>query len=297
MGSLPFWYAVVVTDVNPATEPSLEEVRDLVEQSLLEDLAQDRIFDVAGEIEDMMDANSTFDEIADELGLVLATYDYLDREGRTRDGLHMNGLRGIPGVAEDDRILREVFVNDIGYETDLFESERDGLFAVRVVDIIDSQRRPMEEIRERAVADWKTEQVEDALLELARTVQSRVRDGESLQAVASELGGTVDTAVLVRTAANPDVGDEAEVELMTADVGDVLRGAGPEPLTQQVVVLDAISGSGDRLGGRFADTLRDATRNEIAADIDQAYRQAVLAENPVEENEARVRSVLGLDTN
>jgi len=295
-GSLPFWYAVGVIDVTDAVQPSLEDVREELEPSLLEELAKDRLFDIVTEIEDALDGNSTFNEIADSQGIVLQTYDYLDRTGRTEDGLFMGGFTRIPGVATEDDILREAFVNDIGYETDLFETSSGGYAAVRVEDVKEARLRDMDEIGERARADYRADKLADSLRELSVTVQSRIRAGETIQAVSEDVGGEVERVIINRTARNPKVGDEIAVGLLDGKVGDVVRGAGPDTLIRQVAVLTRIQGTADQLAGTFRDTLTEGSRNEIASDIQNLYRQAVISANPIEQNDARIRSVLGIDS-
>ena len=295
LGSLPFWYAVHVTGVTPAVRPSLEEIRDELERDLLVELAQDRLFDVVTEIEDMMDQSATFEEISEALGIPLSAYDYLDRGGVTEDGLQMAGLSRIPGVSTDDAILREVFVNDIGFETDLIETEAKGYAAVRVEDIKEAQLRDLGDIRERAVVDYKNDKIDAALQALSVELLGRARAGESLEALAGEVGADVERVILVRTARNQEIGDEVAAGLLEASVGDIVRGQGPVRLSRQVAELARIQGTTDRLAGGFRDTLTEGARNEIAADLQDAYRRSVLAENPLEQNDARIRSVLGID--
>ena len=296
-GSLPFWYAVSASDFQGGEPPTFEEARPDVEAALLKERALDQLFDLTDAIQDAMDDNKTFEEMSEELGVPLSFYDYLDREGRTEDGLLMNGFSRIPGIASDDEILREVFVSDIGFETDLFESSNDGYFAVRVLDIKDSTLRPMEEIRERAVADFKADKVATALKELAVELQGRLRAGETLEVVAAELGLEVDRQVLGRAVPNPAIGPQVAVGLLDGKVGAVARGPGVEPGTQQVAVLARVQGTTDSLAGEFAAALDQQAQAEIAADIQTAYRAAILAENPVAQNDARIRQVLGLDDN
>ena len=295
LGSLPFWYAVHVVEVTPAVRPALETVRDELEAELLEELAQDALFDLVTAIEDMMDEGATLEDVAEELDLVLATYDFLDRTGTTRDGLRMSGFARIPGVAGDDAILREVFVNDIGFETDLFETATNGYAALRVLDVEEARLREMDDIREKAVEDFTRDRVDTALQALSVDLAARATAGESLEALAGDVGGEVERQILVRTARNPEVGDPVAAGLFDASEGEIVRGQGPVALSRQVARLARIQGTGDRLTGGFRDTLTDGARGEIAADIQDAYRQSVLAENPLVRNESRIRSVLGLD--
>ena len=294
-GSLPFWYAVGVSSVEGEPTPTFAEARARVEEEVRRARALDLLFDKVDEIYEAMDRNADFESISDELGVPISIYDFLDRTGRTQDGLLMAGFNRIPGVATEDMILQEVFTNEEGYETDLIDAGDDGYFAVNVIDIIESQRRPLDEIRDRAVQDYLNDRIDTALAELATDIQSRIRAGETLEPIAAEIGIEPTEVVVVRTAPNPQLGPQIEVGLRDGGVGDAIRGPGRDAQTQQVAVLRRIQGTGDTLVGAYAQQLNAQARDVIASDLQTAYRAAILAENPVQQNDERIRQALGLD--
>jgi len=296
LGTIGFWYAVHAQTVTPEVKPTFEDTRDELEAAIVDAQARERLFDVTDLVQDAQDNNETLEAIAAEQGVSLATVDYIDREGRTEDGIPLAGFTRIPGIATDDTILREIFTNDIGYETDLFETQTKGYAAVEVINIKEEVLRPMEEIRETALLDYLNDQTKTALRDLANDVQARVRGGEELGTIAAELGLETNSLILLRTARNPEIGPEVAVGMLDGSVGDVARGEGAQDLTFQVGVLTRIQGTTDRLAGEFADTLNEQARLAIAADVQNAYRQSVLNDNPISQNEDRVRSILGIDT-
>ena len=202
------------------------------------------------------------------------------------------------GVAEDDTLLTEIFVNDLGYETDLFETSNGGWAAIRVDDIIDSTLKPFEDTRDQAAAMWKTLQIDDAINELMLETASKAQTGTSLDDLAKEIGdgATVTETILVRSAPNDELGPTVQVGLLEGELGDIKRGQGSKPLTRQIAELTAIVANADGLAGQFADALQEQASVAVRSDLQRAYQDAVIAENPLQENPDKIRSLLGLDS-
>jgi len=209
----------------------------------------------------------------------------------------MDGISVIPGVSKDEIILTEIFTNDIGYETDLFQTSTGGWAAIRVDDIIDSQMRPFEEVKADATAAWKTGQINEALDAKMLELAGKAQTGESLQSIADEIGtgASIDDVILVRSTPSQQVGPLVNVGLLEASVGDIKRGEGPKPLTRQIARLDRISANTDIVAGRFEDVIQEQINSAISADIQNAYQNAILKEYPLREYPEKVKSTLGVD--
>ncbi|WP_371398002.1 SurA N-terminal domain-containing protein [Fretibacter rubidus] len=298
LGSLGQWYAVKVTGITPAIVPDYEAMKEELRQELLDQYALEGLYDITAKIEDGMDEGLTFKEISEQVGLPLQSIDFINRLGETQDGVKLSGIAYIKGVAEDDILLTEIFTNDIGFETDLFETSTGGFAAIRVDDVINSELRPFEEVKEQATAMWKTLEIDTALQEKMLDVTAKAQSGTDLEALAAEIGdgAVVEDVILVRSAPSEQVGPALTVALLEANVGDVDRGAGAKPLTRQIAELTAIVSNNDGLSGQFADVLQDQASVAIRSDIQRAYQDAILAENPLVENQAKIKSVLGIDS-
>lgn len=298
LGSLGQWYAVKLTGITPAIVPDFDAMKDELREDLLNEYAQEKLYDITGQIEDAMDEGLNFEEIAERTGLPLQQIDFIDRTGQTQEGVKLSGVAYIKGIAEDDIILREIFTNDMGYETDLFETSNNGWAAVRVDDVINSTMRPFEEVKDQATAMWKTVQIDNAINDLMLELGSKARLGTDLDTLAAEVGdgAVVQDAILVRSAQSESVGPSVAVKLLEADINDVEYGQGPKPLTRQVAKLTAIVANTDGLAGQFADVLQDQATVALRADIQQAYQNSIISENPLVENQEKIKAVLGLDS-
>ena len=298
LGSLGQWYAVKVTKVTAAVVPNIDDMKDELTETLKKEHAQEKLYDLTTQIESAMNEGASLEQIAEQTGIPLQSFDYIDRLGQTQDGLKLSGVAYIKGIAEDDIILTEIFTNDLGFETDLFETSNGGWGAVRVDDIIDSTLRPFDEIKEQATAMWKTLQIDEAINALMLETAGKAQTGTSLDELAAEIGNgaSVEETILVRSAPNNTLGGTVQVGLLEGNIGDIKRGQGAKPLTRQIAELTAIVANADGLAGQFADALQEQASVAVRSDLQRAYQDAVLDENPLQENPDKIRSLLGLDT-
>ncbi len=296
LGSLGNWYAVQVTDINAAEAPDFEAQKEDIKTDLLKDLAEEKLYDITADIEDALTDGLTLEEVSDRTKVGIATLDYIDRTGVTPDGLRMSGFSVIPGIADDEKILIEIFTNDIGYQTDLFQTSGGGWAAIRVDDIRDSRLKDFSDVKSSAISAWKTRQIDDALGALMLDLASKVQTGETLETIAQGLknGALIEEAVIVRSARSEKVGPLVAQALFKAKEGDIERGSGVKPLTRQIAVLTDIISNQDALAGQFADVVQEQATNAISSDLQAAYQASILKDNPVREFPDNVKQVLGL---
>ena len=298
LGSLGNWIAVSVPTIQAGVTPDFDTAKDDIRSEILREKAQDALFEVTGNIEDMITEGKTLEEIAAALDLSMAEYDYFDRAGNTQDGLNLAGFFGIPGLASDDGLLREIFTADLGFETDLLETETGGYVTFRVEDIIDSAMRPFDDIKTKAANFWKAEQLNEALTKKSVALNAQIRSGETLEELAKQLGEAAELREigLTRTQPPADLGGLVASGLLQGSVNDIVRGPAPKPALMQIARLDEIIPNRDALAGEFLDIFEERVTAAISADIQNAYQGAVLVDNPVKQNDAQIKAVLGIQS-
>ena len=296
LGSLGTYYAVGVLKVTPAVIPDLAESRDELRESVLTEKAAEQLYDITGAIEDAMVDGLSLEEISTKVNWPLSYYDFVDRSGKTRDGISMAGFTIIPGLASDDILLREIFTSDLGFETDLFETSTQGYAAIRVEDIIDSKMRDFEDVKDQATTAWKAEKTGEALDELAIELAAKARAGESLVSLTSsaEKGITYDDVVIVRSTPPQDLSPQVVTELLDGELGAIARGHGALHQTRQIGQLEEIVPNQDGLAGQFLDILQEQATAAISSDLQNAYQQAILSENELKEYPANIKQALGI---
>lgn len=295
--SLGGWEAVYVPSVTAATTPAFSSIEPEIRRTLGEEKAKGRIFDISNDMDTRLINGDTLEAIATELDLPMESYDYIDRLGQTRDGLAMNGSFGIPGIAQDDELLRLIFTEDIGFDTDIYPTLQEGVVAFRVTDVIDSTVRPLSDVRDQVLSAWKNEQIRDALNARGVALAQEIRDGRSLEEIAEDLGeaATLSERGISRAQPPRDISGAVIVDLLTSDVGDLARGTGAVPLTYTLARLDTVIPNSDGLAGEILDTVQSNIGAEISGDIQNAYRLAILKEHELREYPEQVRAIMGIE--
>jgi len=286
---------IFVRAINAADVPDFESMREELTTDVVEGQALRTINDYERVIDDRLLEGATIEEIAEDLSVPLSSYPYIDRNGMTQDGISMSGFTIIPGIASDDKLLQAVFTADIGFESDIIASSNGGLAILRVTDTIDSAPKTFETVREQASQLWKAEQLSDAMTQRGVALAKRVRDGESLETLAAELGVDVEQIALQRAAPPQDVSPAVLISMLDGDVGDVSRGVSRTPGSYEIAVLDTISNASERLGGQMLDIIRGQVSEQIALDISRAYQDAILDDKPQMVFDDQVRAALNLD--
>ncbi|GGX57796.1 hypothetical protein GCM10011309_03570 [Litorimonas cladophorae] len=295
--SLGSWEAVFVSNVTAATTPRFASVEAQIRREIGLDRAKGKIFEISDSLDERLLNGETLETIAEALNLPMESYDHIDRVGKTRDGLVMNGSANIPGIAQDDELLRLIFTEDIGFDTDIYPTAQEGYVSFRVTDVIDSTVRPLSEVRDNVLTAWKNEQIQTALNARGLEILQEVRDGRSLEDIAEELGSAADLQDRGISRAQPprDIAGQVVVDLLKANVGDLARGSGGRPLTYTIARLDAITPNSDGLAGEILDVVQRNIGSEISGDIQNAYRLAILKEHELREYPEQVRAIMGIE--
>ena len=295
--SLGGWEAIFVPSVIEATTPAFSSVEPEIRRELGEEAAKARIFDISGEVDTRLINGETLEAIASELNLPMESYDYINRVGQTQDGLTLNGSVRIPGIAQDDELLRLIFTEDIGFDTDIFPTSQGGAVAFRVTDVIDSTVKPLSEVKDDVLTAWQNEKTREALIERGLGLAGELRDGRTLEEIAEELGeaAVIEERGISRAQPPRDIAGAVVLDLLTSNVGDTARGEGATPLTYTLARLDVITPNTDGLAGEILDTVQSNIGAEISGDIQNAYRLAILKEHELREYPNQVRAIMGIE--
>jgi len=121
--------------------------------------------------------------------------------------------------------------------------------------------------------------------------------GKSLEDIAEELGeaATLEERGISRAQPPRDIPGSVVVDLLSAEVGDLARGAGTQTLTYTLARLDIVVPNSDNLAGEILDTVQRNIGAEISGDIQNAYRLAILKEHELREYPEQVRAIMGIE--
>lgn len=215
-----------VTNIKEGRTRPLEEVKEEIREALAEAAALEDIANVHDQFEDLRAGGSTLEEAATQLNLKPVTVK-ADSAGKDEAGAD------VPNLPERAALLAEVFKTDVGVEALPVNIGNDGYIWLEVKDIVAERDRTLDEVREKATADWVAEQQKIALGAKAESLKDRVSKGETLEVIAGELGIAVETKAGIRRRSEDAVLGAAAINAaFTGPVGTVASAPGGDPQTQ-----------------------------------------------------------------
>lgn len=176
-----------VTNIKPETVRAYDEVKDELRKELALSNAGDEIMGIHDKFEDARVSGASMKEAAEQTNLKLVVLNAVDARGNDADG------EAIAGIPEAKTFLEEAFKAEVGGETLPVNLGRDGYVWFDVDEVTPARDRTLDEAREKVVADWTAEQQRSELAAKAVELKGRVEKGETLAAIATELGIAVET--------------------------------------------------------------------------------------------------------
>ncbi|MCY1125233.1 SurA N-terminal domain-containing protein [Frigidibacter sp. RF13] len=148
---------------------SFEDARDDLRSEVAMDRARRAVADRQEAIEDQLASGATLEEVARDEGL---EFGQIEVNSETEGGLA--AYEAFRQAAS--QVNTESFPTLVGLEDG-------GVFAIRLDEIVAPALRPLEEVRDKVIADWTTDQTHAALLALAGEDLAQLQNGVMLEAL------------------------------------------------------------------------------------------------------------------
>jgi peptidyl-prolyl cis-trans isomerase D len=172
---------VRVTDIKPEVVKSEAEVADEIRKDLALGEANRILLDAHDSYEDSRAGGDTMAEAAAKLKLKVVTVDSVDRTGQTPNGTIVKDL---PESAE---LIKAVFEAEKATENEGLPTADQGYVFYEVDDITPGRDRTLDEVREKVVTAWTQAETARLLSEKSKALEERLKTGEPLDVIASEL--------------------------------------------------------------------------------------------------------------
>ncbi|HWU63716.1 MAG TPA: SurA N-terminal domain-containing protein [Ensifer sp.] len=171
-----------VTNIKPDSQAPFEQVKDKIRRDMaLAQAAQD-IMNVRDRYEDLRASGASLEEAAKQLKLSSITVEAVDASGKDMKG---EPVKDLPA---QQKLLGEVFKTEQGVDALPISIGQDGYVWFDVKDVIAARDRKLEEVRDRVLADWTTEQTQKELDAKADAILKDIKDGKALSDIATGLG-------------------------------------------------------------------------------------------------------------
>jgi peptidyl-prolyl cis-trans isomerase D len=170
-----------VTEIKPEVVKPLAEVSDQIRKDLALGEASRILLDVHDNYEDTRAAGSTLAEAAAKLKLKDVAVEAIDRTGLKPDGTIIKDLPASPDL------IKAVFEAEPNTENQALTTTNNGFVFYELTSITPARDRTLDEVRQRVVADWTTEETTKRLTAKADELDKRLKAGTTLDVIAGEL--------------------------------------------------------------------------------------------------------------
>ncbi len=176
-------HLILVTEVQEGGSGELADVREEVVKAYRKNEAEKILYDYAERVADMAyEHPDSLEPIRDALALAVETSDWFGRAGG-------DGLLAAPkvvGAAFSEEVLVE------GQNSDLIELSPERMLVLRVLEHEEAAVRALDEVRGEIVAELRLAHAKRAAQQEGQALLDRLQGGETLDAVASTSGYTLE---------------------------------------------------------------------------------------------------------
>ncbi|WP_322520819.1 SurA N-terminal domain-containing protein [Guyparkeria halophila] len=274
------WHLIQVYEVSQAEVPPLEEARGELIEQLKQDAAERAYYDAAEQLASVSyEQPDSLVPAAEAVGLEIETSDWISRGAG--DGI--GERRAVREAAFGEAVLEERF------NSQLIDLDNSHAVVLRVEEHRDAQPLPFEEVRDQVVAQWRAEQVETAIAELAESIESDLAAGKSPAERVDEVDAASWTPA--QWYGRADASDAMPADALSAAFG--LTRPGDEALATTtarladgdtaVVVLSSVrAGEPAELDAETRNLLAGQLENNQANRLIDAFMRSLRAEADVE---------------
>ena len=182
---VPFgWVLVRVVKITPGHVTTLDQARDEIKKTLLQQLTDAKMSEIANTYMDTASGGATLVEAARKIGMRTGRVAAMDASGLAPDGSK--------AAAPDDATFRtQVFKSEAGEDGDPFAGKSGQEFVVSVNAVVPPKLKPFDKVRAQVLAGWTGEQRAILLKKKAAELAAKANADKSIDGVAKAIGAKV----------------------------------------------------------------------------------------------------------
>jgi peptidyl-prolyl cis-trans isomerase D len=281
-----------VTEIEPGRARTFDEVQSEVRRSLEDNKLRELASKLHDDIEDRRGATESREKlkaIATELGLGVLEAAAVDARGNGPDGkpafTHPEAVRFVTTAFDGDK--------DTPRETIMLSDNTEAW--VEVVDVMPSSTKPFEDVKAEVEKLWRASEARTALTKQSQELVDRIKAGETIEKIATELGLEVRTTVPFRRVRPPDGLSQGAARLaFTLPKGGAGSAASADDKSRVVFVVTVITPA-EPPTKEQKDALEQELGQELQRDTLQSYVGVLRERQGVKVNQAVYNRALGLD--
>ncbi|MGL4488230.1 MAG: peptidyl-prolyl cis-trans isomerase [Rhizobiaceae bacterium] len=270
-----------VSAITPEVVQTFDAVREQIRKELALNEAATLVLDVHDQYEDARAGGDTMAVAAEKLKLAVVSYEAIDQSGLAPDG------KAVTALPEQQQLLSALFTAEEGAENAPLNAGATGFIWYEAGKITPARERPLEEVRERVVADWKTATVNKNLAAKAEEIRKAVEGGKTLDTVAAEMKLEKQTKRGVkRGAADAELSEEGIDAAFGGGNGHVAAVASATGDQQTVMKVTEVFEPADTSAGAIDANQKQALEDGLADDLLDQLVARLTEDYPVSFNQA-----------
>jgi peptidyl-prolyl cis-trans isomerase D len=171
-----------VTKIEPGTVKPFEEVEGEIRKGLALARARDSIETTRDAIEDQRAGAKPLSDIAAERNLKLVVVKAVDPQGKDPSG------RKEADIPDAETVLPALFRAEIGGDNEPLRTKTGGYIWYDVTNIDPAHDKPLDEVKDAVKAGWTAAETAKRLQAKGRELADKLNKGETIEAVAKEVG-------------------------------------------------------------------------------------------------------------
>ena len=195
---------VRVTKIEAGSLKPFEEVAGEVKLEVARDKARGEIQALHDAIDDLRAAGKSLADVAKEKNLSVVQVPSIDRNGRDKAGQPVAAPANLPAL------LTAFFRADVGSDNEAVGIPDGGYVWFEVTNIEGARERPLAEVRDEVLAEWRKAELSRLLADKARGLTERIDKGEAVSTIAAAENLKWETV--------PEIGRGKPTETLTSPV-------------------------------------------------------------------------------
>ena len=172
------WQILRVNKITPKVEKQFKDVRDEIEQKLIDSMAYDTLSETAVALDDRFGAGETIEDVAQSTGYPVKKYTLIDPAGSDENGNKTDLSK---------TVLATAFLSEPGRETPMTEEGSD-YFVLRIDDVKEPALKPIEKSQKEIKAAWVAEKQRKKAQEIVKTIENDLNKGVAPKTIAQKTG-------------------------------------------------------------------------------------------------------------
>lgn len=172
------WQILRVNKITPKVEKQFKDVRDEIEQKLIDSMAYDTLSETAVALDDRFGAGETIEDVAQSTGYPVKKYTLIDPAGSDENGNKIDLSK---------TVLATAFLSEPGRETPMTEEGSD-YFVLRIDDVKEPALKPIEKSQKEIKAAWVAEKQRKKAQEIVKTIENDLNKGVAPKTIAQKTG-------------------------------------------------------------------------------------------------------------